>query len=79
MSAIILNATTMEREHLLSHGAASREQPWKRKALHRCEGVFNEGWQDTHLAQRDTALPRELACEALTCLVGGDVHGGELR
>lgn len=30
------------------------------------------------LAQHDGALPRPTS-EALTCLVGGDVHRGELR
>lgn len=51
----------------------------KRKSRRRGKGVFNEGRQDAHLAQHGAPRPQEPAFEVLTCLVGGDVHGGELR
>ena len=50
----------------LSQVAGSHAQPLKR-GNHRCEGVFNEGWQDTHLAWRGAA-PR--ACRGSAHLPG---------
>lgn len=38
----------------LSQVAGSHAQTLKR-GNHRCEGVFNEGWQETHLARRGAA------------------------
>lgn len=72
-----MNTTAPERERLLSRVSSGLGR-WE--PVHGgCVCVSDQGWQDTLPAPHPSCPDLEHAFEVLTCLVGGDVHGGELR